>query len=316
MDDVIQLIESDLGPPKKKSGRWWFWECPFHTDKHPSLGVSMVEGNWHCFQCGSGGDAGAWLWKYRRVKTPKSQNRLAINLPRVVEKVTTSPNEIWQLRAQNLLHEWTANLWCSPGQNARAYLYGRGLKGEILERVQVGYNPIDRFEPLEKWGLKPSSPDGSAIFIPAGICIPWIIDGKVCKINIRRSRAHPKYLQIKGSQPAIFGLKSLKDHSVAFLGEGEFDAMLLEQDAGDLVGVCTLGSASCRHFSSQWLSYFLSCQRIFLVGDNDKAGRDWAEAISGLSRRLRQIQVPTGKDITEYWVKNYSLRNWVNQNIK
>ena len=82
----------------------------------------------------------------------------------------------------------------------------------------------------------------------------------------------PKYLQIKGSQSSIFGLETLRDHAIGFIVEGEFDAMLLEQEAGDLVGVCTLGSASSRHLSSKWLSYFLGCQRIYLVGDNDKAG--------------------------------------------
>jgi DNA primase len=311
VDNVIQLIESDLGPPKKKSGRWLFWECPFHPDKHPSLGVSMVEGNWHCFQCGLGGDARTWLWKYRQVKTPQSQNRPISNFPIRSEKTITPPNEIWQSRARNYLDEWKDTLWWAQGKNARWHLYGRGLKGDIIEKFQLGYNPVDRFEPLEKWGLKPSSPDEKTVFIPAGICIPWIVDGKVWKINFRRGQAYPKYLQIKGSQPAIFGLESLKDHSTAFLVEGEFDAMLLGQEAGDLVRVCTLGSASSRHLSSQWQSYFLGCQRIFLVGDNDKAGRDWAETISGLSHRLKKVQLPTGKDISDYWLKGGNLHEWV-----
>jgi DNA primase len=311
MDDVVHLIESDLGTPKKKSGRWWFWECPFHPDKHPSLGVSIVEGNWHCFQCGSGGDAGAWLWKYRHIKKSQSQNRSIQIQPQQVEKAVSPPNEIWQARAQVYIREWTANLWWTQRKNARWYLYGRGLKGEILQRGQVGYNPVNRFEPLENWGMKPASSDEKGVFIPAGICIPWLVDGKVWKINIRRSRAYPKYLQVKGSQPAVFGHESLKDHPTAIIVEGEFDAMLLEQEAGDLAGVCTLGSASSRHLSSQWLSYFLSCQRIFLVGDNDKAGRDWAEAISGLSHRLKQVQIPNGKDISEFWINGGNLHEWV-----
>lgn len=92
--------------------------------------------------------------------------------------------------------------------------------------------------------------------------------------------------------------------------------MLLGQEAGDLVGVCTLGSASSRHLSSQWQSYFLGCQRLFLVGDNDKAGRDWAETISGMSHRLKQIQVPTGKDISDYWFISGNLHEWVQEIVR
>ncbi len=315
MDEVFQLIETDLGPPKKKSGRWWFWECPFHPDKHPSLGVSMAEGNWHCFQCGSGGDARAWLLKYRRMRVDHYQNRSIQNQPRQVEKAVNPPNDVWQARAQALIREFSANLWWTQGKNARWYLYGRGLKGEIMERVHVGYNPINRFEPLDKWGLTPASPEEKTVFIPAGICIPWMVDGKIWKINFRRSRAYPKYLQVKGSQPAVFGLESVRDHSIVFLVEGEFDAMLLEQEAGNLVGVCTLGSASSRHLSSKWLSYFLGCHRIFLVGDDDKAGNDWAKAMSGLSHRLKQIHVPKGKDISDYWHLSGNLHEWVQEII-
>jgi DNA primase len=120
---------------------------------------------------------------------------------------------------------------------------------------------------------------------------------------------------VKGSQPAVFRLKSIRDHPIAFLVEGEFDAMLLEQEAGDLVGVCTLGSASNRHLSSKWLSYFLGCQRIFLIGDDDKAGNDWANAISGLSHRLKQIHLPEGKDISDYWHLGGNLHIWVQETI-
>jgi DNA primase len=164
---------------------------------------------------------------------------------------------------------------------------------------------------LEKWGLIPATPEETKVFIPAGICIPWIVEGQVWKVNFRRFGSTPKYLQIKGSHSSVFGLETIRDHTIVFIVEGEFDAMLLEQEAGNLVGVCTLGSASSRHLSSKWLSYFLGCQRIYLVGDNDKAGKDWAETLLGLSRRLKQIQMPEGKDISEFWLMTGNLLGWV-----
>ena len=315
IDDIVHLIESDLGPPKKKSGRWWFWECPFHPDKHPSLGVSLVEGNWHCFQCGAGGDARAWLWKYRRVKTYQGDKGLIHKNTPNIEKPVCPPNEVWQARAMSFIHKWSINLWSTQCKEIRKYLHGRGLNEEILQKHQIGFNPINSYEPLEKWGLIPATPEETKVFIPAGICIPWIVEGQVWKVNFRRFGSTPKYLQIKGSQSSVFELETIRDHTIVFIVEGEFDAMLLEQEAGDLAGVCTLGSASSRHLSSKWLSYFLGCQRIYLVGDNDKAGCDWAEALSGLSQRLKQIQVPEGKDITESWLKRENLYKWVERNI-
>jgi DNA primase len=139
------------------------------------------------------------------------------------------------------------------------------------------------------------------------------VNGQIWKINVRRSNKSPKYMQIKGGQGAVFGLDTLPSHTTAFLVEGEFDALLLEQEAGDLVGVCTLGSASSRNLTSQWQSHFLSCQRIFLVGDNDQAGRDWASVMSGISHRLKRANVPKGKDISEFWQMGGDLRNWVQE---
>ncbi len=29
--NIINLIEEDLGAHARKSGKWFFWHCPFHT---------------------------------------------------------------------------------------------------------------------------------------------------------------------------------------------------------------------------------------------------------------------------------------------
>lgn len=232
-----------------------------------------------------------------------------------IKKPACPPNEVWQARATSCIHKWSTNLWSTQCKEIRKYLHGRGLNEETLQKYHIGFNPFNNYEPLEKWGLIPTIHDETKVCLPAGVCIPWIIEGNVWKINFRRFGSTPKYLQIKGSQPSVFGLETIRDHTIVFIVEGEFDAMLLEQEAGNLVGVCTLGSASSRHLSSKWLSYFIGYQRIYLVGDNDNAGKDWVEALLGLSRRLKQIQVPEGKDITESWLKRENLYKWVERNI-
>ena len=123
-------------------------------------------------------------------------------------------------------------------------------------------------------------------------------------------------MQIRGSQPGLFGAGNLLRHSTAILVEGEFDAMLLDQEAGDLVGVATFGSASVREIPYKWIATLLSCRRIFIAGDNDRAGNEFMNALSGFSRRFRCIQVPEGKDITQFWQIGGNLRDWVERTLK
>ena len=112
-------------------------------------------------------------------------------------------------------------------------------------------------------------------------------------------------------QTFVIGAGTLRDHDIAVVVEGEFDALLLEQEAGDLVGVCTLGSASSRTLDGCWLSYLIHCQKFILVGDSDPAGQDWVRSMGSLSRRMCWTKFPAGKDITEFWRMGGDLKGWV-----
>ena len=41
----------------KRAGKRYKGLCPFHKEKTPSFGVDPVQGLYHCFGCGVGGDA-------------------------------------------------------------------------------------------------------------------------------------------------------------------------------------------------------------------------------------------------------------------
>lgn len=313
-ESILDLIEMDLGPARQQKGRWYFWPCPFHQDRHPSLAATSDNDRWFCFSCRRGGGQAAWYRDYRHTNLPASDKKplAATHFASLPVETNQPPNEIWQIRAFTLIAEFQQKLWTMTGKPGRWHLYARGLKGLVIDPFQLGYNPYDRFEPLEDWGLEPHSASERSVYIPAGVCIPWVIGDQVWKINFRRlGDKTPKYMQIKGSRSGLFGADTLKDHDIAFMVEGEFDALLLEQEAGDLIGVATLGSASSRNLDGRWLSYLLRCQRIVLVGDNDPAGLDWVKSIGSLSRRLCWTKVPAGKDITEYWRKGGDLKKWV-----
>jgi hypothetical protein len=210
--NIIDLIESDLCVHVRKSGKWLFWHCPFHSDKTPSLGANTADNHWFCFSCKRGGGSNAWIKQHRKGKPapgsmPFSSYVLQPTLP---PDNNQPPNEIWQIRALTLIAECQEKLWTMKGKPGRWHMYGRGLKGLVIEPFQLGYNPYDRYEKLEDWGLQLRSPDERYVYIPAGICIPWIVGDQVWKINFRRFDKLPKYLQVKGSHPGLFGAETLK----------------------------------------------------------------------------------------------------------
>ena len=92
--------------------------------------------------------------------------------------------------------------------------------------------------------------------------------------------------------------------------EGEFDAMLLDQEAGDLVGVATLGSASMRA-GGRWLWYLAPVKQIYVAYDLDQpraAGRGG----SGRPFRARLTISPLdSKDLTAMHQTGHDLRAWL-----
>src|SRR5919202_6906568 len=100
-----------------------------------------------------------------------------------------------------------------------------------------------RRDPAERWGFPARTASGRPAWvrIPRGIVLPWLLDGQLWQLKVRTNRENPKYLAISGGHPCLLGADTLVVGEPAILAEGEFDALLLWQEAGDLVGTATLG---------------------------------------------------------------------------
>ncbi len=301
--DVAALIERDLGQPVRREGRWLKWYCPFHADsKTPSLGVA---GNrWKCFGCGRSGDAIDWLRERQGVGFREACQRLgALDLPpdsgRAVQlqlSPSMTPSPAWQEQAQEVVSTCQATLWLAVGAKARVWLNGRGLTDETIRRWRLGFNPCDQ-KIADLW-------------IPRGILIPCQVAGRVWYLKVRRAAGLPKYMQVKGSRVVLFGADTLPGRKVAVVAEGEFDAMLLHQEAGDLVGVVTLGSASAR-LPDAWVPHLLSVQQLLVAYDADAAGTKGAAMWESLSTRAHRLLPLVGKDVTDFYLSGGDLRAWV-----
>lgn len=76
------------------------------------------------------------------------------------------------------------------------------------------------------------------------------------------TRGRPMWFpQVRGGKAALYGARTLAGHDVAVVTEGESDAMVLHQQAGDLVAVATMGSATAP-LAGRWLWAFRDVRRI------------------------------------------------------
>ena len=82
------------------------------------------------------------------------------------------------------------------------------------------------------------------------------------------------------------------------------------QEAGDLVGVATLGSCS-KGVSPKALRYLLGCRWLLVAYDVATEGDKGAERLEQLSPRLQRIRLPVGKDVTDFWQAGGRVRDWV-----
>lgn len=301
--NLAALVERDLGSPVRYEGRWLKWRCPFHADgKTPSLGVA--NNRWKCFGCGKSGDAIDWLREREGLSFREACERLSNQSsvpvsPTAAQKqtsVSSAQTEGWQHRAQEVVAACEAALWSGKGVKARSWLNRRGLADETVRRWHLGFNRHN-----QRIG---------GLWVPRGIVVPCMVAGQVWYVKVRRAAGQPKYVQVKGSHLALFGADTLTGRDVATVTEGEFDAMLLHQEAGELVGVVTLGSASAR-LPDAWVPYLLGVKRLLIAYDTDAAGNEGASAWQELSAHSLRILPLTGKDITDFYLAGGDLRAWI-----
>jgi hypothetical protein len=202
-------------------------------------------------------------------------------------------------------------LWGSGGEKALAWLRARGLRDGTIRAARLGYNPAERFDKLAAWGL-PDPGDGKrhAVFLPRGVIIPCEVAGVVWRVRLRRPVGKPKYWNVLGSKRGLYLAETLTPGKPAVLAEGEFDSLLLYQEAGDLVGVVTLGSVD-RNLPDCWVPFLLPIPTILVAYDTDGAGESGASAWASLTARARRIKPLVGKDITDFWKAGGNLRAWV-----
>lgn len=328
--DLISLIERDLGPGKR-SGRWIIHRCPFpgghkHGDKNPSLRVTNGDGNrppwWKCFACGKGGGAVRWLMEYHGMSYQDALQCLKLDKPAPdrprpeppIQKPDTPPSDVWQARAWQLIERAESVLWSDRGREVLAWLHARGLRDDAIRSARLGYLPVDFQENPESWGTP--NDDREPLYFSRGLLIPGLSASKVWYLKIRpdHPRHGQKYKHTRGGKQALYHAETLTPDKPAVICEGELDAILLTQEAGDLANVVTLAGAESDLNLATWGLYLLRPSRFILALDMDEAGEKGAGKLSWLhnSQRLTIPALKAGdKDITDFHKSGGNLHSLI-----
>ncbi len=307
--DLRRLVEQDLGQPPVRSGRASLYKCPFHNEQK-GYSLAVWQDGYRCFgACDISGDLFDWLMNYRRLSFPDALAALG-EQPHTPQRIqqpihtiaSEPPSSAWQESARQVVNIAEETLWSSAGEPALTYLLEqRGLTTATIRKARLGYIPGDFRDWREIAGLN----------VPCGICIPWFAVDELWAVKVRRGCGLPKYVQIAGgSTHGLYNADALYQHTTALFCEGEFDALLVAQEAGELVAPVTLGSAATR-LTARWYGMLVGHRTIFVSYDRDDAGKRGMERLLKLSPRFCELPVPCGKDISDFYLNGGDLYAWL-----
>lgn len=323
--NLLSLIGSDGGTLRKVAsthGGEWAGPCPF-CGGEDRFRIWPENGRFWCRGCGKQGDAIDWLRERRGMSFLEACHYLGrepgprSNEPRPAPlqwepREAKAPADPWQEKAGAFLDQAKRTLWIDDGNDALTFLHGRGLTDETIRAAGLGWNPKDLYFDRASWGLEPSlREDGTArrLWLPAGLVIPAMDEGKVARLRIRRPEGEPRYYFVPGSdtRPMAWGL----ERPAAVILESELDGLLLHQEAGDLAGVVSLGSAQAKpdritHDALAKLELLL----IALDSDDAGAKASWNFWPETYGRKAKRWPVLRGKDPSEARQNGFDLREW------
>jgi DNA primase len=202
----------------------------------------------------------------------------------------TPPDPDWQQANHHFVMRCQAYLWNELNRPALDYLLKqRGLHEETIKAAQLGYDPWRQV-----------------------ITIPWYLKQELWRVGARglapQGRKGPVFA---GFKPGLYQADRLTSDKVVVLCEGEFDALVVNQVAGDVVAaVATGGIASARQI--HWLARLTQVPAVLVAFDTEPSGeraaRWWLKKLPN-AQRWRPIGA---KDPNDMVIKaGMGLRDWL-----
>jgi DNA primase len=326
--NIVSLVSEYVA--LKKRGRNFVARCPFHTEKTPSFNVNEEKQIFMCFGCGLGGDVFKFVMQIEHLSFPEAvrfiAERYGIKLPqatapaRAEGEVDSDVLRRAMVEAAAFFHH--ALLDSEEGKSPLAYLQGRGVTRETIDRFQLGYSSAGgdvliqkltkkgfTLQVLEECGLAKRSEEGSRHYdtFRARIMFPITdIRGRIIAFGGRAlGDRQPKYLnspetRLYNKSRNLFGLsfsrEGIKKQNYAVLVEGYMDFIIPFQYGIDNL-VASLGT-SLTPQQVQLLGRYT--REVIVSYDPDSAGIAAAQRSLDLfleeDFRVKVLRLPDGQD--------------------
>lgn len=319
------------------NGGEWHGPCPwcagadrFHVWPEQNQG----KGGFWCRSCNRGGDSITFLREKEGMTYKEACAALNIriydNAPRQEYKQQEfqprqcdDPVQLWQQHAEKLVAWAQENL--KKNQAVIDWLTSRGIPPASAEQYRLGWNPGDNgkdlFRARKAWGLEEILKENGKpkmLIIPRGLVIPYITDGVIQRIKIRRPEEHrtkewdlPYYVLPGSSQATMI----CAPERIAFVVvEAELDAIACATSQ-PYVGSVAVGSSHAKPDTAAYQNLKRAVQILNSL-DYDQAGTGggkwWAEHWGGKCERW---PVPQGKDPGDYARLGNNLGEWLEKGV-
>ena len=331
---IVDLI-SKFVPLKQLGGRF-VAPCPFHEETKPSFSVTP-NGYFYCFGCQKHGDIFTFWMEYHGVSFREALEQLAEQANVTLDEGRRDPEAARRAKERRTRRQqvidmyrfaqahFRKNLASPKGADCRAYMRGRGISEELLERFGLGWALDDWHDltgALQRAGFdvrlaaegglvgishssgKPYDPFRARLMFPirdtSGTTIAFggrIIDNAADQakyVNTSDSIIYKKGDHLYGLDLAGQAIRRTRR---VFITEGYMDVLTLHQ-FGYANAVGGLGTALTDQQVKRILGY---SPEIMLLYDGDNAGRKAALAASGkflaAGATAKVILQPEGEDI-------------------
>jgi len=334
--DIVDVVSEVVA--LKKTGKNYLGLCPFHSEKTPSFSVSPEKQIFYCFGCGEGGNIFSFLMKQEGVTFPEAARALSRRYGIELPTRTMSPEQKRRMsqrehllavnkQAMDFFHDFL--LKAPGGEKARAYLSGRGLTAESIERFKLGFAPKswDRLlQFFSQKGIPLNLIEKSGLIVPRKsnsgyydrfrdrIIFPiFDLSGQTIGFGGRiLDDSTPKYLNspetpVYSKSRSLYGIYQAKsrcrEKETVYIVEGYTDLLALHQHGIDNT-VATLGTALTSDHVRMLKGLTGTAGKVILVFDSDDAGikaaRRCIEVFDKEYVNARILVLPTGHDPDSY----------------
>ena len=325
--DVISL---------QKAGRNYLGLCPFHGEKTPSFNVVEDKQFYHCFGCGRSGDVFKFIEEYQGVSFMEAVQLLGERVGiQLAMPVQSRPQQVSPHQALYDMHEEAARFYhailmtTKMGEEARAYLYKRGLTDDVLKHFQIGLAPAERtylYQRLADKFEEKDLLDSGLFYLSDGnqfydtffgrIIFPLTNDkGQVIAFSGRIwQETDSQTAKYKNSRSTAIFNKSYELYHLdkAKKGTGKITELYLMEGFMDVIAayragiknaVASMGTALSKEHVDHLKRF---TKKIVLSYDGDKAGQAaTAKALEELKDfSVEVVRVPDAMDPDEYLQKN------------